>query len=44
MPAHQSFGPDNRHRLQDGGKPSIKLSEEQPIAIRKLDATAHLAL
>jgi hypothetical protein len=44
MPAHQRLRPDDRHGLEDCRKPAIQLDEEQPIAIRELDATAHLAL
>ncbi len=44
MPSHQRLGPDGRHRLHDRWKPPIQLQEEQAIAIRELDPTAHLAL
>ena len=44
MPAHQRLRPDDRDGLEDCRKPAIQLDEEQPIAIRELDATAHLAL
>jgi hypothetical protein len=30
--------------IEDCRKPAIQLDEEQPIAIRELDATSHLAL
>ena len=43
MPAHDGLGPDDRDRLQDRRKPPIQLDEEQAIAIRELDPTAHLA-
>ncbi len=43
MPAHQRLGSDDRHGLEDCRKPAIQLDEEQPIAIRELDATAPLA-
>ena len=44
MPAHQRRRLDDRHRLQDGRESAIKQNEEQPIAIREPDTTAHLAL
>ena len=44
MPAHQRLRLDEGHRLQDRREPTIKQNEEQPIAIREPDATAHLAL
>ena len=44
MPSHQRLGPDGCHRLHDRWKPPIQLQEEQAIAVRKLDPTAHLAL
>ena len=44
MPSHQRLGSDGRHHLHDRWKPSIQLEEEQPIAVRELDPTAHLAL
>jgi hypothetical protein len=44
MPAQQRLRLDDRHCLQDRREPAIKLDEEQPIAVRELDATAHLAL
>jgi len=44
MPAHQRLRPDDRHGLEDCRKPAIQLDEEQPIAIRELDAAARLAL
>jgi Integrase core domain len=44
MPAHQRVRLDNCHRLENRREPSIKLQEEEPIAIRKLDATTQLAL
>jgi hypothetical protein len=31
MPAHQCLGPDDRNGLEDRGKPSIQLDEEQAI-------------
>jgi hypothetical protein len=42
MPTHQGLGPDDRNGLEDRWKPSIQLDEEQTIAIREPDATAHL--
>src|SRR5262249_60432092 len=44
MPSHQRLGPDGRHCLHDRWKPPIQLEEEQAIAVRELDPTAHLAL
>src|SRR5262249_61804062 len=44
MPSHQRLGPVGCHSLHDQWKPSIQLEEEQPIAVRELDPTAHLAL
>jgi hypothetical protein len=44
MPAQQRLRLDDRHRLQDRWKPSIEVNEEEPIAVRELDATALLAL
>jgi hypothetical protein len=44
MPSHQRLGSDGRHHLRDRWKPSIQLEEEQPIAVRELNPTAHLAL
>ncbi len=44
MPAHNGLGPDDRDGLQDRGKPTIQLDEEQAIAIREGEATARLAL
>jgi hypothetical protein len=41
MPAHEGLGPDDRDDLQDRWKPSIQLDQEQAIAVRELDATAH---
>src|SRR5215831_3929060 len=42
--ANSGGGPDGRHCLHDRWKPPIQLEEEQAIAVRKLDPTAHLAL
>jgi hypothetical protein len=44
MPAHQRLGPDDRHGLEDRGKPAIQLDEEQAVAIREVNTTSHLAL
>src|SRR5260221_289737 len=44
MPAHNSLRSDDRNGLEDRGKPTIQLDEEQAIAVREVDATAHLAL
>jgi hypothetical protein len=42
--SHQRLGPDGRHRLHDRWKPPIQSEEEQAIAVRELDPTAHLTL
>jgi hypothetical protein len=44
MPAHQGFRPDDRDSLKNRRKPAIQLDEEQAIAARELDPTAHFAL
>src|SRR5437667_6804762 len=44
MPSHQRLGPDGRHCLHDRWKPPIQLEEEQAIAVRELDPTAHVTL
>jgi len=44
MPAHERFGPDDRHGLEDRRKPTTQLDEEQAIAVREPDAIMHLAL
>jgi hypothetical protein len=44
MPAHQGLWPDDHHGLEDRRAPTIKLDEEQAIAVRELDPTVHLAL
>ena len=44
MPAHKGLWPHDHHGLEDRRTPTIKLDEEQTIAIRELNATAHLAL
>src|SRR5262245_17254018 len=41
---HEGLWPDDRHGLEDRRKPTIQLDEKQAIAVRELDATAHLAL
>src|SRR5436305_2781640 len=44
-PSHQRLGPNGRHCLHDRWKPPpIQLEEEQAIAVRELDPTAHLTL
>jgi hypothetical protein len=43
MPAHKGLWPDDHHGLEDRRTPTIKLDEEQAIAVRELDATAYLA-
>src|SRR5258706_2253445 len=43
MPANKRLGPDDHHGLEDRWKPAIQLDQEQAIAVRELDATAHLA-
>jgi hypothetical protein len=42
MPAYEGFGPNDRNRLQDRWKPSIRLDEEPAIAICEFDATSYL--
>ena len=44
MSSHQRLGPDGRHCLHDRWKPPIQLEEEQAIAVRELDPTAHVTL
>ena len=44
MPAHKGLRPDDRHGLEHRRKPTIQQDKEQAIAVRELDATAHLAL
>jgi hypothetical protein len=44
MPADKSFWPDDYHGFEVRRAPTIKLDEEQSIAVRELDATAQLAL
>ena len=41
MPTHEGLGPDDGDGLEDRWKPSIQLNQEQTIAVRELDATAH---
>jgi hypothetical protein len=43
MPAHKGLWPDDHHGLEDRWTPTIKLDEEQAIAVRELDTTAYLA-
>ena len=43
MPAHNGLCPDDRDGLEDRRKPAIQLDEEQAIAVREMDPTAHLA-
>jgi hypothetical protein len=43
MPTHERFRLDNRHDLQDRGKPAIHLNEEPAIVVGKLGSTPHLA-
>ena len=43
-PTYESLRPDDCDDLQDRWKPSIQLDQEQAIAVRELDATAHPAL
>jgi hypothetical protein len=40
VPAHNGFGPDDRHRLKDRWKPSIQQREEHPITVGEFDPTA----
>jgi hypothetical protein len=44
MPADDGLWTNDRNRLEDRRKPTIELDEEQAVAVRELDATAHLAL
>jgi hypothetical protein len=44
MPTHQRFRLDNRHDLQDQGKPAIHLNEEPAIVVRKVGSASHLPL
>jgi hypothetical protein len=44
MPAHNGLWPNDHYGLEDRRTPTIKLYEEQAIAVRELDATAHLTL
>jgi hypothetical protein len=44
MPTHQRFKLDNRHDLQDRGKPAIHLNEEPAIVVRRVGSAAHLPL
>src|SRR4029450_1738484 len=41
MPTHEGLGPDDRDGLQDRWEPSVQLDQEQAIAVREVDATAH---
>jgi hypothetical protein len=43
MPADEGLGPDDRDVLEHRWKPSIQLDQEQAIAVREVDTTAHLA-
>ena len=44
MPAHNGLWPNDHHGLEARRTPTIKLDEEQAIAVRELDATAHFTL
>ncbi len=44
MPPHQRFRLDNRHDLQDRGKPAIHLNEEPAIVLRKVGSASRLPL
>jgi hypothetical protein len=44
MPEHKGLWPDDHHGLEDRWAPTIKLDEEQAVAVRELDPAAHLAL
>src|ERR1700726_4406362 len=44
MPTYHGLRPDDRDGLENRRKPAIQLDEEQPVAVRQLDPTAHLAL
>src|SRR5712664_3521020 len=41
MPTYESLGPDDRDGPEDRWEPSIQLDQEQAIAVRELDTTAH---
>ena len=44
MPTHEGLGPDDRDGLEDRWAPSVQEDQEQPVAVRESDATAHLPL
>jgi hypothetical protein len=44
MPTHERFRVDNRHDLQDRGKPAIHLNEEPAIVVRKMGSASHVPL
>ena len=44
MPAHESLGLDDRDDLEDRREPSIKLDEEEAVAVRKHYSAFHLSL
>src|SRR3984893_12844075 len=41
MPTDKGLRSDDRDGIQDRWEPSIQLDQEQAIAVRELDATAH---
>jgi hypothetical protein len=44
MPTYHGLRPDDRDGLENRWKPAIQLDEQQPLAVRQLDSTVHLAL
>ncbi|HYS91158.1 MAG TPA: hypothetical protein VEN78_40125 [Bradyrhizobium sp.] len=44
MPTHERFRLNNRHDLQDRGKPAIHPNEEPAIVVRKMGSASHLPL
>src|SRR5438093_11318610 len=44
MPTDKGLRSDDRDYIQDRWKPSIQLNQKQAIAIRELEAAAHLPL
>jgi hypothetical protein len=44
MPAHQCLGLDDREDLEDRREPSVKLDEEEAVAVRNLSSAFHLSL
>ena len=44
MPTHESLGLDDREDVEDRREPSIKLDEEEAVAVRKRYSAFHLPL